>query len=46
MAAMIGILSVMSGAAVPSEQAVFTTASEHANPMARSGTLLAESIVY
>jgi hypothetical protein len=46
MATMIGILTVMSGTAVPSEPAVFTTAGDHDNPVARSGTLLAEPIVY
>ena len=46
MVAMVAILTMTSGAAGSSERGVFTTASDHASPMARSGTLQALQIVY
>jgi hypothetical protein len=46
MFAMISILIVTSGAAVPSEQAAASTAIDSAKAMGRSGTLEARRIVY
>jgi uncharacterized membrane protein len=46
MFAMIGMLSVASGIAVSSERAAASSSIDHAKAMSRSGTLMAQRIVY